>query len=651
MPHLDGLRAIAVLSVIFFHLGIPGFKGGFIGVDVFLVISGFLITNIIKQEIVATGTFSFTSFYKKRIRRLAPALLCVLVATTFFGSLFLSTSLLKAYGGELFSSIFGVSNIFFWKQVDYFDLSSKLKPLLHTWSLSVEWQFYLIWSFIVAFLYKSKFKSIALFVGVIFLLSLILNFYQVPDPANKFFPIELQDRKSTIFYLIPFRVFEFCIGAYLVETLHKIKIRRIYSDILSFFGICLILISVYFYSDSLIFPSYFALAPCLGAAMLILFGGRGSIISIFLENKLLVGIGIISYSLYLVHWPVIVFYDYLTYNPNEIARLLTILFITLLSSFFLWKFIEFPFRKKCSLFLISALAFCMSALGFYLFYFSDGWTWRIPNKELLNGIENINDFHKKYYGGIQYSKIPTSSSVDADILLLGDSHGAHYAEGLYKEVALPSGLSLHIQAGISCFHLPGFVRVRDEYDGISAAENIQRHIDKRCSNSKKPLLIISHSWLFQQSKGVFLDKNGSSKSSPIQIMHILNSITELKNRTGAPILVIGEVPGENGPSCFEELQRPKFGRRFSFDQLSSSNPDEIRFKFNFEMAEYANKTGDFYFIDPGLALLDNGKYRNFDLNGNPIYSDAYHLSVFGSRFVISHFKDEILKHINENSLK
>ena len=301
--------------------------------------------------------------------------------------------------------------------------------------------------------------------------------------------------------------------------------------------------------------------------------------------------------------------------------------------------------------MISALAFCMSALGFYLFYFSDGWTWRIPNKEILNGIENINDFHKTYYGGIQYSNIPTSSSVDADILLLGDSHGAHYAEGLYKEVALPSGLSLHIQAGTSCFHLPGFVRVGDDYDWISAAEDIQGQIDKICSNSKKPLLIISHAWLFQQSKGVFLDKNGSSKSSPVQIMHILNSIRELKNRTGAPILVIGEVPGENGPSCFEELQRPKFGRRFSFDQLSSSNPDEIRFKFNFEMAEYANKTGDFYFIDPGIALLNNGKYRNFDLNGNPIYSDAYHLSVFGSRFVISHFKDEILKHINENSLK
>ena len=190
LRHIDGLRAIAVLSVIFFHFGIFGFSGGYIGVDIFFVISGFLITRIIVAEIELTGRFSFLNFYQRRVRRLFPALVFVLFLTTVAAIFLLAPENLVQYGGSLAASAFSVSNILFWFESGYFDTASHLKPLLHTWSLSVEEQFYLVWPLLLL-LMASKTKKI-LAIVILGTVSFYFNYHFVHAALPGF--------ESTIFF-------------------------------------------------------------------------------------------------------------------------------------------------------------------------------------------------------------------------------------------------------------------------------------------------------------------------------------------------------------------------------------------------------------------------------------------------------------------
>ena len=158
---IDGLRAIAVMTVLLFHAGLSAFGGGYVGVDVFFVISGYLITNLITDEVKRTGTFSYKTFYARRVRRLFPALLATILFTFVFAVLMFTPQHFQRLGGEVISSIFSVSNFFFWNESGYFNTASEFKPLLHTWSLSVEEQFYLFWPIALAFLLKRKSKKAA----------------------------------------------------------------------------------------------------------------------------------------------------------------------------------------------------------------------------------------------------------------------------------------------------------------------------------------------------------------------------------------------------------------------------------------------------------------------------------------------------------
>ena len=172
-PHIDGLRAIAVVGVMLFHFGFENFPGGFVGVDLFFVISGFLITRIIINEFLYTGTFDFISFYLRRARRIIPALYFTLLITFVFSIIILSPQHLQQFGSSLIYAVFGVSNIFFWKESSYFDTTSIYKPLLHTWSLGVEEQFYIVWPFLIVFLLY-KLPKLTL---LLFLLIGVLSFY------------------------------------------------------------------------------------------------------------------------------------------------------------------------------------------------------------------------------------------------------------------------------------------------------------------------------------------------------------------------------------------------------------------------------------------------------------------------------------------
>jgi peptidoglycan/LPS O-acetylase OafA/YrhL len=643
-PHIDGLRAVAVVAVLLFHLDVGLFKGGFVGVDVFFVISGFLITRLIRDEIARTGSFRFGNFYARRVRRLAPALIATLALSTLAAVLLLSTGSLKGYGSELVASLLSLSNIHFWQQADYFDVSTKLKPLLHTWSLSVEEQFYLLWPALAVIAFTARLRRFAPWLfAAIATASLAANF-----PFSRGFEFEpgsplagLSNGKSTIFFLLPFRVFELGIGAMLLFVPRGGAPRKWLDDALFLAGMALIAISVLTFGDQMLFPTYWALAPCLGAALAIYAGGDART-GRAIANPLAVGIGTISYSLYLAHWPIIVFWSYSRGASDWQGKVILGLAATLLG-YLGWRYVETPFRqRRIRLRILAFPAVALLAVGIAMAR-SDGWAWRCSNPLQFDISGNAQDFHRSHYGGYGYRPgFVDGKATSADIVLLGDSHGAHYAEGMNKEVAQPFGASLYICAGPSYLHMPGIGRVTAGYDPLAFARNDVPALRKVVSASERvPIFVISQSWCFQQAIADRIDETGARTNEGVDFEEVVAGLLRLKRMFGiSTLVVIGEVPGA-GINCFEEMTRPALSQRFDPEQVRRRRLPNDAADFNRRMAKAAQQTGEFCFFDPADALCDTNGCRNIDDLGRPIYSDAYHLSIFGSRLVIAHFAPQL----------
>lgn len=301
-PHIDGLRAIAVMAVLLFHFKAAGFDAGYLGVDIFFVISGFLVTRLIVKDISDHGKMRFGRFFARRVRRLFPTLAAVCVATTIASYIWLDAEKLSAYGRSVTAAIFSLSNILFWSESGYFDAGSEAKPLLHTWSLSVEEQFYLFWPAFLALGYK-LFKSRALKILIIsaFTFSILLIvIWEIGTFDAK--------KNSTVFFWMPFRVFEFMMGASCILFYPKFSvISRNASLVVTLLGIVLMLATIIVpsfngYANGLVLGSL----ACLGASMVIL-TPNNAISDGLLSLSSVRWIGKISYSLYLVHWPLWIF--------------------------------------------------------------------------------------------------------------------------------------------------------------------------------------------------------------------------------------------------------------------------------------------------------------------------------------------------------
>lgn len=301
LPHVDGLRCLAVLAVLLFHFGVPGLGGGYVGVDVFFVISGYLITGIIVREVTATGRFDFGKFYARRIRRIFPALLATLAATTFLAIASLTPADLAAFGRSLLASAVSLSNFQFWSESGYFDAASKTKPLLHTWSLSVEEQFYLLWP---AFLYLcgrlGGRKGLLWGIAVAGLLSFMANHRAVSAGEIGY--------QSDLFFLPHFRVFEFAIGGLGSFLATRSGLPSWAREAAMLAGLGLIAWSIVHLREGAVFPYANAIAPCLGTLLVIL-AVDSRVGDVLLANRWAVWGGRISYSLYLVHWPIVVFVE------------------------------------------------------------------------------------------------------------------------------------------------------------------------------------------------------------------------------------------------------------------------------------------------------------------------------------------------------
>jgi peptidoglycan/LPS O-acetylase OafA/YrhL len=659
-PHIDGLRTLAVLVVMFYHMGLSTFGGGYVGVDVFFVISGFLITRIIKLEIESTGTFSFPRFYLRRARRLGPALISVSLVTTIIATATFSAPQIQRFGGSLYATLLSFSNIYFWIEDDYFDVASKLKPLLHTWSLSIEEQFYILWPALVLFLYRVGARRLVvpalLFSGIVsLLLNILVGGGDVVWPTTAFPSLGalLANGKGTIFFLLPFRVFEFAIGAALVWAPRHRPSLRVVHDAAFLLGLALIVASVLLYGEDLLFPSFYALAPCLGAALVIHAGERASMAWI-LRNRAMVAIGLVSYSLYLVHWPIIVFWTYMAgpMGHGDIALATLLCFATAFANH---RYVEHKFRfprtagtNRGFVLGCAAVVSACVAVGASM-KLSDGWTWRIPDsayKTLATApdpvAENRDAFHRRYYGGAGYDPYPPLDPAHPPaVIVMGDSHGAHYAHGVHELLTSP-GHDMYLAAGTSCFHLPGFTR---RTKGMDWDDRCPKALAKGLAAihaAHRPLVILSHSWRSQMTRGAKLLPTGERSADPVTVDDLIAGLSRFKALAGdVNLVVIGNVPGTGKLDITDLYTRPEWLAE-STEKYKWSKAAPKTMAFNARLRDAARTTGDFLFIDPFDILCANGQCANFDDDGRPIYSDTTHLSRFGSMKIIGAIKDQLL---------
>lgn len=328
---IDGLRALAVVPVILFHAGIEFFQGGFVGVDIFFVISGYLITSILIDDLQA-GRFSIVQFYERRARRILPALFAVVIPCIPFAWMWMKPALFKAFSQSVMAVCLFGSNILFWQESDYFGTAAEAKPLLHTWSLAVEEQYYVFFPIFLAFIWRYG-RSVALWLIVVFaIFSLLLTEW-----------LAARDLMAN-FYLAPTRAWELFAGSITAFVLKQSDPKP--NNVLSLLGLSAVLISIFFYDESVVFPSFYALLPVIGTVLIILYSHENNMVARILSSKAFVGIGLISYSAYLWHQPIFAFTRILSIDTPAISLMLGLSVLSLVLAYLSWYLIETPFRNR-----------------------------------------------------------------------------------------------------------------------------------------------------------------------------------------------------------------------------------------------------------------------------------------------------------------
>ena len=331
---IDGLRAICILPVIFYHFNLPIFSGGYIGVDIFFVLSGYLICSLVIKDI-NEKSFSLKNFYERRARRIFPLLFLVIITTTLISKILYSPDYFENIIKSSLSSTFLFSNFYFWKQTGYFEVGSELNPLFHTWSLSIEEQFYILFPIMFLFFFGIFQKKIIFPLLIFIFVGLVASTY-----SSHFHP-------SANFYLLPFRAFEICFGilSALIYNFYNFKnLDNNYKNYFSLLGIFLIFLSIFIFNEDTLSPGLISILPITGCVIIILFCDNNTFIYKILSYRPLVFTGLISYSLYLWHVPILNFYKIIFSITSKFDYI--IIFSTVfLISIVTWKYIEKPFRN------------------------------------------------------------------------------------------------------------------------------------------------------------------------------------------------------------------------------------------------------------------------------------------------------------------
>lgn len=538
-PEIDGLRAIAVISVLVFHTFADMLPGGFVGVDIFFVISGFLITQIIFQEL-QLGTFSLWGFYQRRIRRIFPALLLVFLTSTILGWVILTPFEYELYGTHMLAGAGFVPNIIFWREAGYFDKEAITKPLLHLWSLGVEEQFYFVWPLILGIVWKfcqPHRLSIFKIVVALVIISLAWSGYQIEHHpiANFYSPLS--------------RFWELALGGSIAIWISRPEYVKLESRLLALMGLGFIVFALFGFNSTTPFPGLWALIPCLGAGLILIANTKSSPLSIVLSHPVMVFVGLISYPLYLWHWPLLSFARILEGQPISDIYKLVLLGLSVLLAWLTFQIIEKPIRASRAAKTVIVLLLCMLlALSFGIaLRKKDGFKHR--HEHVLSANPNtmiVGEFRHDMLRPCELS-LPISPELDcfADkrepikFAMLGDSK----AEALYYGLTSVSSEQGHwlLVDGVHPTPL-----------GAGADPRVQQVFESVSKTSHIEVVAIANT-----ISGLFpLDKHtgliSSESPDPFQQLDIWsNQISALEN-AGKKVIVIVDNPTFPDPtSCIE----------------------------------------------------------------------------------------------------
>lgn len=640
-PDIDGLRAIAVLPVVLYHAGIELFSGGFVGVDVFFVISGYLITTLLLSEI-ESEKFRFKDFYARRARRLFPALFSVLGFSAILGLFLLMPQELENLGESLASTALFGSNILFFSENGYFTGPAESKPLLHTWSLAIEEQYYLLFPGFLLFISRFARSRYFTLTASIFCCSLTYSIWSVekaPDAA---------------FYLLQSRAWELLLGSLLAMT-HVRPQSALIRECGCFSGIVMILISVFSYSAATEFPGLLALLPCVGTSLVIMcgVGEKQTLVTRFLSLRIIVFVGLISYSLYLWHWPILVFAQHYLLRPLEPAETTALVVLSIVVAVASWRFIEQPFRgpnrmlSTGSLFRFSAaMILCVVTIGI-TFDQTEGLPQRMPTHVLdIAKFANDRPIRRKQCEGIApreltYHRACRLNEVAAkpSVAVWGDSHAmavmATFGQSLasfgrnglnFTSNGCAPVLDVSRQIGDLSETCPAFARKtlsilseHKEIDTIILVSRWARHAEGTPYGieNQGPLFLANGDKIARTvTENRIIFRNA--------LMKTLDELASLNRR----IIILGSIPemGVDVPNVLAKARWRGVETNLAIERTAFSK----RQAFVVETFRLAEKKFTVEIYDASSYFCTEASCVDVSISGEPLYADNNHVSSFGA---------------------
>ncbi len=626
---IDGLRAIAVLSVVGFH-AFPNFiKSGFIGVDIFFVISGFLISSIIFGNL-ERHSFNCSEFYTRRIKRIFPALIAVLLTSLCFGWYVLLADEFQQLGKHIVAGTSFISNFVLWSESGYFDNAAETKPLIHFWSLAIEEQFYIFWPLLLGILWKRKWSFLAT-TAVIGIISFAINIYSsLGNPVATFYsPLS--------------RFWELMIGGVLAYlTIHKKNYINKHSNIQSILGFMLLAMGFYLINPKNTFPSYWALLPTLGSFLIISGGSNAWLNRTFLSNKFAVSIGLISYPLYLWHWPLLVWPKIVgSTNILSVTDRMLLIFLAIILAYLTCQLIEKPIRQSKDKKITFTLVFLFLAIGFIgLMVMTKNIISRINSDDAKSVLSARNDWGYptsnfdiyKSFSDYTFYKIGTSKNIT---LFVGDSNMEQYAPRVEFQIInhskIVSNSAIFATKGSCPFVLPelakktyGCATKLEEIEKLTNDINVKTIVFAQAWNS---LLEVSSDTELQNSLDFYLSRLSKDK----------NVVLILNMPSGDEFSPLHLLTGSRFTNLVKSTNKNYVDRLHAEAQYTKLNAviNRIATKNNIRVIN----PFDFFCVDDKCPLT------NYE--GIPLYKDGQHISATHARSSAT-FIDETLV---ENSLE
>jgi len=607
---IDVLRAISVISVIIFHFDKNFFPLGYLGVDIFFVISGYLISKIIIHE-CEDNKFTFKNFYLRRARRILPALMVVLIVTLLFAFFILLTADLKIFAESLLTSLGFFPNIYFWITGGYFGTNDELKPLLHLWSLGVEEQFYLFFPIVLFFVLKkiTKLSNKILFMIAISSISFAINIYFI----NK-------GHLDSIFFLFPARIWQFGLGAIVAVFPVLRNDNKFYNSLIIY--IAFVLVFFNFYKIIPYIPH--ASLTCLGVSIILYKGiNKNSFLFKLINIKILIFTGLISYSLYLWHWPIISFLKYIKITNLDFLHISIGIFLTITFSIFTWKYVEKPFLKKNpnEIFKFVGLGYFFLIMVSGIILLSKNFPSRYEKQsnylaEAVGTTYHCSVLDYRKFGDSYACIINNKVRSNPEVVLLGNSHAHMYGWALKEYLTLKKKKGLTIPLN-TCLPLI------DKNISVKCLKKSKKYFQSIINDKQIKIVIIGLTWNSNVLVDEKLIKSSNFAERDESLIYLIDKLKENNKK----VFLIGPIETPNFELASIASRELAFQNSTKKELFSSRKSFENKYKKTINF--FKNKIGN-SFLEPHHILCDEKNCYFADSKGSN-FSDSNHLSYYGSK--------------------